>query len=330
MTFKKAIFLLVLAASMLFNACKEQLEPSTPGNLVPLTVDQDPSLPHIDVNGTKLHAETFGQPDSAIIVVLHGGPGCDYRSMLKCKAFADDGYFVVFYDQRGTGLSQRHPKESYNDHTMVDDLAAVIQKYRKRPDQKVFLLGHSWGGMLATAYINEHPDQISGAILAEPGGFSWDVAKAYIKRTRALDVFAEDAGDAFYFDQIFTGKEDQHEILDYKLLLFAAAETAPGNISGIAGPFPLWRKGAVMAQALADMAEKDGFDWRGNLNQFQTKVLFLYSEYNKAYGLQHAQLVSSAYPNVQLAQVDGSGHEMAYHGWNVFYPLVLNYLNNLK
>ena len=46
-----------------------------PGLLVPKTVDEDPSLPSIFVNGTQLHAETYGDPHNPMIVVLQGGPG---------------------------------------------------------------------------------------------------------------------------------------------------------------------------------------------------------------------------------------------------------------
>ena len=37
------------------------LDPDASGNLVPRTVDEDPSLPRIEVNGTMLHAEAFGR-----------------------------------------------------------------------------------------------------------------------------------------------------------------------------------------------------------------------------------------------------------------------------
>lgn len=322
---------MLLAAGLMFGACEQELNPNDPGNLVPMTVDQDPTLPNIEVNGTRLHAQTFGQPDSAIIIMIHGGPGVDYRSMLHAQDLAGEGYFVVFYDQRGTGLSQRYPKEIYNLQIMKDDLGAIIQKYRKRPDQKVFLFGHSWGAMLATAYINDHPEQISGAVLAEPGGFTWEDTKAYLERLRPFEPFSEEASDVLYFDQFLTGKEDQHAILDYKMLMASAnTETTPGNISGNPGPFPVWRFGAVSAQAFNELAEKEGFDFTQNLHLYDTKVLFVYSEWNKAYGLQHAQKVSAAYSNVQLEEIKGSGHEMIYFGWASFRPLALNYFNNLK
>ena len=169
-----------------------------PGLLVPLTVDEDPSLPAIAVNGTLLHSEAVGDPTDPMIVVIHGGPGADYRSMLQCADLAADGYYVVFYDQRGCGLSQRHDAEIYTVQLFIDDLAAVIDHYRQGDNQRVFLLGHSWGAMLATAYINLYPEQVNGAILAEPGGFTWEDTEAYIERFQTVELFGERTNDMVF------------------------------------------------------------------------------------------------------------------------------------
>ena len=182
---------LVIAATVILAACTKEREINDAGNLVPKTVEQDVSLPSIAVNGTQLHAEAFGQPDDALLIVLHGGPGADYRYLLNCKAFANEGYRVVFYDQRGSGLSKRHPKDSYSLQLMYDDLTAVVTHYRTSPNQKVFLLGHSWGAMLATAYINQYPTRINGVVLAEPGGFVWQDVLDYVKRSRDIKFTSE-------------------------------------------------------------------------------------------------------------------------------------------
>lgn len=324
---------LTLALGAAFSSCqKGELDASQPGNLVPLTVDQDPALPGIAVNGTQLHAEAFGPADSALLVVIHGGPGSDYRYLLNCKAFADEGFRVVFYDQRGSGLSKRHSKDSYSIEVMIDDLGAVIGHYKTHPGQKVFLLGHSWGAMLATAYINTHATEIDGAILCEPGGFTYSQMKAYVSRSRNYGVFSETLNDAVYLDQFFTGKEDQHEVLDYKFGLWSSADGADDSPIGNEGPLPFWRAGAVVNTALFDIADKQGFDFTTNLQQFDTPILFVYSENNSAYGEQHAQQVSLAYSNVQLFRVDDAGHDMLSfpQGWQHFYPVGLSYLNNLK
>lgn len=302
------------------------------GNLVPKTVEHDPSLPSIPVNGTLLHSEAFGDPDSALLIILHGGPGADYRSLLNCKEFASQGWRVIFYDQRGSGLSKRHPKNSYSLQLMYDDLGAVINYYRRSATQKVFLLGHSWGAILATGYINKYPAAISGVILAEPGGLVYDDIQDYLKRARNVNPASELFNDVSYPDQFITGKEDQHAVADYKYALAAVADGAKGNPTGNEARPPFWRFGQVVAAALTEIGDKEKPDFTSNINQFSTKILFVYSENNKAYGLQYAQKVSSAFPHVQLFKVNGAGHDLlAFQtGWNNFYPMALTYLNSLK
>ena len=311
-------------------SCEKELDIHESGNLVPKTVVEDISLPSISVNGTTLHAETFGNPDSTLVIFLHGGPGADYQNGLNVKQLADDGYQVVFYDQRGTGLSQRHDKNTYSIQLYLDDLTAVIEHYRSSPAQKVFLFGHSWGAMLTAAYINAYPDRIDGTIFAEAGGFNKQLLDEYGEASRKLNLFSEITNDVLFYDQFLTGLENEHEILDYKLAIASSFSYAEGNDEGIEGPSPFWRNGATVLQAFMDIAENEGFDFTTNLNQYQTKVLFLYGENNKSYGLRFAEKEAAFFPKSEIIQIDDTGHEMIYFKWNSVYPVVLDYLNSLN
>ncbi len=82
--------LVLFAAAMYFSF--------TPKFVVPATVVADASLPAIEINGVRLHAEVFGREGAPVVIVLHGGPGNDYRYLLPLQALADR-YRVVFYDQ---------------------------------------------------------------------------------------------------------------------------------------------------------------------------------------------------------------------------------------
>ena len=86
--------------------------------------------------------------------------------------------------------------------------------------------------------------------------------------------------DVTYMDQFITGKETQHEILDYKYGLLAFAENDEDNPTGNEAHVPFWRGGAVCNQALFDKGNDEEPDWTTNLHQYTTKVLFLYSENN--------------------------------------------------
>ena len=327
----KHSFLVMIAIFTVCNfwGCQEELDINDPGNLVPKTADLDASIPSVSINGAVLHAEAFGPANGPMVVVLHGGPGSDYRYLLNCKEFANQGYRVVFYDQRGAGLSQRFPKSYYTMKVAYDDLSAVIAHYRTSPTQKVFLLGHSWGAMLASAYINQFPTAIDGAILGEPGGLIWQDVEDYIVRSRKFKYFGETLNDAVYADQFITGKEDEQAILDYKFMLLTSGESSE---IGNEGHLPEWRGGAVTFDAYLEIGDREKPDWTENLAQYTTKVLFIYSANNKAYGLSHAQKVSSAYPNVQLFKTEGAGHDMLSFptGWNNTYPVMLEYLSSLQ
>lgn len=63
-------------------------------------------------------------------------PGASYKYLLNCKSLADKGYRVVFYDQIGSGLSQRFPYEYYTkfqadavNKVFYDELRGVINKF---------------------------------------------------------------------------------------------------------------------------------------------------------------------------------------------------------
>lgn len=323
MTFR-VLCLLAMTVFSLFSCEEKSL--SDDGVLVPLTVIEDASLPSISINGVLLHSKAYGNPSHPMVVAIHGGPGADYRSLLNFKQLVDDSMYVVFYDQRGSGLSERLGKNAYdNIQVYIDELAGVITHYQQDSTQKVILAGHSWGAMLATAYINQQPDAVTGAILAEPGGFTWEQTESYINRSRKLELFAESTNDFVYQDQIITGSD--HNTLDYKLILSTAADISTGDI----GPPPYWRYGAICQIASFDLAINypEQLNFTANLSNYKTKVLFAYSELNSAYGVEHARLVSAALPSVDLIEIMGCGHEMPHYGWNNFYPLIKDYLNEI-
>lgn len=318
---------------LLLVSCYDLEDAAMPGALVPLTVDQNPRLPSLPINDTLLHAEHHGNPVDPLIIVLHGGPGADYRSMLNLKALVDDGFQIVFYDQRGSGLSKREDRRQYLGgdaiQMFIDDLDAIVAHFQAANTQKIILIGHSWGAMLATAYINQHPEKVGGAILAEPGGFTWTQTQEYLSKSNKIKFFSEALNDAIFPEQIFAGRSE-HEILDYKSAYFTTFENAPGNTIGNAGPYPFWRSGAVAMDALIEHADTYDFDFTTNLNRYTSRVLFLYSQLNRAYPMEWAQTVSAPYPNVDIQMIRNTGHEMIHFGWADFYPKALTYLNEIK
>jgi proline iminopeptidase len=338
MDYKPIVMAAAIISALTFAGCDEERFIDEPGNLVAKTVDEDLTLPSITVNGAMLHAEAFGNPDSILIVCIHGGPGSDYRYMLNCKDLADHGYRVVFYDQRGSGLSQRFSKESYTDlgtgalDLMYDELSGVIAHYRTSPTQKVFLIGHSWGAMLATAYTGKYPDSVQGLVVCEPGGLKWEDVMEFVSNSRAFNLFGETLNDATYLDQFITGKENDHEILDYKASMLASKNDITGDDN--TEPGSSWRSGAVINRALFEVGEEYSPDFSEGISNFNTTVLFFYSEKDKAYPDSWAQKISSSYDSVDVSKIAGVGHDGIIKdktAWtNQTLPIILDYFDSLR
>jgi len=145
-------------------------------------VTEDGTLPSREIADVRLPMRILeGPTDARTIVVLHGGAGSDFRSLLGLSGLADT-HRVVFYDQRGAGLSERVPAELLTLDGYLEELDAVIAL--TSPGRPVVLIGHSWGAMLASAYFGAHPERVDRAILIEPGYLDTDGKAAWEVRSR--------------------------------------------------------------------------------------------------------------------------------------------------
>lgn len=110
-------------------------------------------------NGADMPAYIRGNgSENIFLIILHGGPGgsgLEYRS----GGYSDDlekQYAVVYWDQRGQGMSQGHfSKEDLSLLELAKDVRALalVLKHKYGEDSKLFLMGHSWGGMIGTAAL---------------------------------------------------------------------------------------------------------------------------------------------------------------------------------
>lgn len=316
----------LLLFTLCLGAC---LDPDAPGALVPETVVEDPALPRLEINGTVLHAETFGAPTAPAVVVLHGGPGGDYRSLLPLQALAADGYKVVFWDQRGSGLSKRHPAEIFSYEIYLEDLRLLIEK-TVAPNQPFVLLGQSWGAMYATWFINQFGDyngRLRGAVLTEPGAFTKPQLDDFIEELMgSVDLTGKQLNDATWSRQFISAHD--HERADY-LAMLMAYRAAPSERQDPNNPSPAWRQGAVVNAALIKLTDEQPFDWTTKLGAFSPKVLFLRGSLNTVATLEHQKILAASYPHAEISTIEGVGHAVIWERTQEYLGRVRAYFQSI-
>lgn len=116
---------------------------------------------HIQSGSIKLYYEIHGE--GRPLILLNGGPGFSHEYLEPLQALADR-YRLVFFDQRGTGNSDKAPRAEYTIEANVEDVEQVRRQLDLGP---CAIFGHSWGGMLAQAYTLKYPQNVSKLILAD-------------------------------------------------------------------------------------------------------------------------------------------------------------------
>jgi len=323
--------LLAVAMILALTGCDGLLDPDEAGNLVPKTVSEDPRLPHISINGTALHAEAFGDINNPILVFLHGGPGSDYRAFISQFGSApasrfpeertvtggmsqlQDSFYCVFFDQRGGGLSPRFDKGEVDFDVLVDDLDAVITHYIQEKqdatgieDTQVYLMGWSYGGLLATGYINRHPQRVKDVVLYEPAPLAssvWDYLKE--NSETPFTQIGEDWVDEYLLshDHITS---DEHERADYQALLGANRSQPEFHEHP---DTPMWRTGAVIGGDNVDFIESDSYDITSNISTaFSGDMLLIVGELTLNSYPEFPELQRSYYPKSDFVTITGVGH----------------------
>ncbi len=114
------------------------------------TVQFDNSLPHIEIDGYKFHTEVIGSVESTPIIVVHGGPGQGFQYMKALRGLSGH-HQVIFYDQRGAGLSPQVGKEQLALQKNLDDLDAIVRHFSNGEKSKTHwaFLGWAAGGELS-------------------------------------------------------------------------------------------------------------------------------------------------------------------------------------
>ena len=130
---------------------------------------------YLDNDGASMRLLVEGNTSShTFLIFVHGGPGTGsfFYNTDYITQNIENKYAVVYWDQRNAGASQGNSNgDNLNLPQMTDDLKKVIQliRYRYGHDAAIFILGHSFGGLLTASFMTTGNNQsmVKGWIFAD-------------------------------------------------------------------------------------------------------------------------------------------------------------------
>ena len=111
--------------------------------------------------------KSMGKNPQVKLLLLNGGPGATHEYFECFESFLlPEGFEIIYYDQLGCGLSD-NPKDTtmWDLGRYVEEVEQVRKALNLNKDN-FYLLGHSWGGILAMQYALKYQDNIKGLIIS--------------------------------------------------------------------------------------------------------------------------------------------------------------------
>ncbi len=171
---KVKTFLLSVFIIFLFNSCKNNQDDSIKANYLDFSKRDDQFTGGIKmipittpVGNFKVWTKTVGNNPTIKVLLLHGGPGLTHECF---ESF--DGYFpnqsieYIYYDQLGSYYSdQPNDNRLWTNERFVEEVEQV-RKALKLDNTNFYLLGQSWGGILAMEYALKYQKNLKGLIIS--------------------------------------------------------------------------------------------------------------------------------------------------------------------
>jgi proline iminopeptidase len=264
----------------------------------------------------------FATGEGRNVLIIHGGPGEPFTQPMSGLESLTGKFRFHYYDQRGCGESTR-PIDRFKSPNVYENMTALdrslglgaqiadIERIRRiLGDDKLILIGHSWGGFLASLYAAEFPEHVEALILVSPANTlvmpqpdaDSDLFAAVRKGLPAEEQaeFDEFMKEYMDFNALFQKSDAELVALNEQFgeyyLQVVDIQSSPSQ--GKPGGWMVWAQYVSMGQR---------HDYRPALQKVNAPVLVMHG----ADDLQSeaaSRLYEEAFPNAKFVIIENAGH----------------------
>lgn len=238
----------------------------------------------------------FSDGTGKSVLVIHGGPGYPIRSSLPGLKPLTERYRFIYYNQRGCGKStrpiDRFASSNYFENVKTLDRTlgigaqiADIERIRRiLGEEKLTILGHSFGAFLASLYAAEFPGNVRALILVAPaevlvmpvegGGLFEEVGR--LLPAGMKNDYADFMKRYLDFGNIFSKSESELASLNADFAKYYRTAVANQNLSIAEEKAPVENGGWMVHAMYFSMGKRH--DYRDALRIVKAPVLVIHGE----------------------------------------------------
>jgi proline iminopeptidase len=286
---------------------------------------------YVTVNGAKLWVVLAGQGDP--IIIIPGGPGGSHFSYRSFDSLAKDN-LIIYFDAFGRGKSDT--AKDVKEYTLARDIEDIEGLRVALHFDKLNVLGHSYGGLVAQGYALKYPSHVNHLILANTfhSFVMWqenDDNSNHEIKTNYPEIWEElmkirEAGAV--------SSDENHQALYGKVPYGFLYAYNPNNFLGRGGkPYPNPNNTKLYYQ----MVGKDGdfivgsdignFDFRKDLKNLAMPVLIYGGRYDRVAVPWMMVKYKEYCPQAQFMIFERSGHNPQVEEPSKLFPVIEKFLH---
>ncbi|MCX2429598.1 alpha/beta fold hydrolase [Pedobacter sp. GR22-10] len=168
----------------------------------------------------EIYSKAYGNPKNPSIIFIHGGPRGNATLFEGTTAglIAKKGYYVIVYDRRGEGRSI-DSSAAITFTEAINDLDQLMEKYKI---EKTSIIGHSFGGIVATLYASARSEKVERLILVDA---LFSQQETYDHILRSITKLARAKEDTASLRSISLISSLDRRSADYRKLCYDLAST---------------------------------------------------------------------------------------------------------
>ncbi|NOH01987.1 MAG: alpha/beta fold hydrolase [Chloroflexi bacterium] len=287
----------------------------------------------------------FAVGEGRNVLVIHGGPGLPFLQPMSGLDALTGNFRFHYYDQRGSGESTR-PIDGFDSPNIYENMQTLdrslglgaqiadIERIRQiLGDDKLILIGHSWGGFLASLYAAEFPEHVEALILISPANtlvmpqpdeesdlFASVREKLPEAQQAEFDEFMQEYMD---FNALFQKSEADLVAMNeqfgnyYAQVADIPAEMPP---QGKSGGWMVWAQYLSMGQR---------HDYRSALKNVNVPVLVVHGT-NDLQSESASRMYAEIFPNAEFVVIENAGHFSFEEQPDAFAEVAGDFLSALK